>query len=135
MDFEKYPVRIIVAGSRNYRDWRQFHDVLGEYLLKFGSKTLIISGQAPSGADALAIRWCEKYGHPLHCMPAKWDELGKKAGMVRNLEMVKVATHLFAFWDGESSGTGHMLRSAADKGVSVLVYPIQMDQLKDRLCR
>ena len=45
--------------------------------------------------------------------PANWDLYGKKAGYLRNIEMANYALEkngmLFAFWDGLSKGTKHMI--------------------------
>lgn len=42
-------------------------------------------------------------------MPADWDRLGKKAGMVRNAQMADYADAAIVFWDGKSNGTANMI--------------------------
>lgn len=86
-------------------------------------KVTIISGGA-RGADSLAVRYAKDYGHNLKVMPADWDKHGKSAGYIRNSEMLKLCDGLIAFWDGESTGTGHMIEIArkAGKEVHVIRY-------------
>lgn len=36
--------------------------------------------------------------------------------------MLSIATHLIAFWDGKSSGTKHMIEIAQMKGIPVWVF-------------
>lgn len=72
-------------------------------------KPTIISGTA-SGADQLGERLAREHKFDLIQMPADWDGLGRRAGIVRNEEMAKIATHCIVFWDGESPGTKHMIQ-------------------------
>ena len=78
----------------------------------------IISGCA-KGPDTLGIRWALEHGVPVRKFPAKWKIWGKSAGFVRNEEMANEGTHLLALWDGESSGTRHMIECARRKGLFV----------------
>ena len=95
-----------------------------------GEKILYISGAASTGADALAIEWCELRGHPYLAMPAAWDDLdapgaviktnkrGKqyncKAGFTRNEDMAKIATDLIVWWNLVSPGTKGMYKLGKD---------------------
>ena len=54
-----------------------------------------------------------------------WNTYGKSAGYRRNAEMAKYASEaygvLFAFWDGQSRGTKHMIDLANKYGLEVHV--------------
>lgn len=119
-----YQIRIIVAGSRGYENRKEFHEVLCAYLERFeGKNILFISGEAPTGADDLIIRWCKRYKFPCKLMPADWDGLGKRAGYVRNAEMAKIGTHLLVFYDGTSRGSAHMIEEGMKQGLmSKIIY-------------
>lgn len=123
-ELNDYPVRVIVAGSRKYNDYRFFSEVLSDYVEQYDDPVIFISGKAKTGADALIIRWCQEFHLPWAEFPANWD-LGKHAGYVRNAEMAAVATNLIAFWDGQSRGTKHMLGLA--KKHNLIVLPILID--------
>lgn len=129
---KEYDYRVIVAGSRGYDNRREFHKVLCAYLERFDGPVLFISGKAPTGADDLIIRWCEKFKYPCLKMPADWDTNGKRAGYLRNAEMAKVGSHLLAFYDGQSRGTGHMIDTAIKEGLpSKIIYINQAKKIHD----
>ena len=85
-----------------------------------GKEIKIISGVA-LGTDALAIDYAGKYKLTKILFPANWKRYPLVAGFLRNEDMLSVATHLVAFWDGKSSGTHHMIEIAKEKGIPVWV--------------
>ena len=117
--------RVIVAGSRSFNDY----DLLEQELDKLfnendefvGKEIKIISGMA-LGADALAIDYADKHKLTKILFPANWKRYPLVAGFLRNEDMLSVATHLVAFWDGESTGTRHMIEIAKGKGIPVWVF-------------
>ena len=117
--------RIIVAGSRDFNDYLLLQTKLTDYLLPLTDGEIeIISGTA-RGADTLGEQY--ESAHNLKCVkfPATWADYGKRAGYIRNGEMAKYASEehgvLFAFWDGKSSGTKHMINFAYKYGLEVHV--------------
>ena len=125
LDARDYRVRIVVAGSRGYANLREFHEAVCAYLENFDEPVLFISGAAPSGADALILRWCLRFGYPCLAMPADWSAHPRSAGFVRNDEMNRLATHVLAFHDGSSRGTQHMIDIATSAHHPVKVVRIQ----------
>lgn len=121
-------IRIIVAGGRDFDDYELLKATLKEYIDGLDvvdlSQIVIISGAA-RGADTLGEHFAYDYGISIRRFPAKWDELGKRAGWVRNAEMAKYAAEkrgvLFAFWDGKSKGTKNMINLANRYGLEVHV--------------
>lgn len=125
-------IRIIVAGSREFKDYNLLSEKLMDYLEYMDDKDVVdnpskikfISGTA-RGADTLGEQFAYNYGYDVVRFPAKWDELGKRAGYVRNAEMAKYAVEkygvLFAFWDGKSKGTKNMIDLAKRYGLEVHV--------------
>lgn len=80
-----------------------------ENLANFKGVTIkIISGMA-NGADSLAIRYADEHKLTKILFPANWKAYPRIAGFLRNNDMLSIATHLIAFWDGKSSGTKHMI--------------------------
>lgn len=61
------------------------------------------------------------YKIPVKRFISDWDTLGKRAGYVRNLEMVEYADALLVFWDGQSRCTEHVINIAKQKGLLVKV--------------
>ena len=118
---------MIVCGTRYYNDRAYFHEKILDYLEEFEGPVLFVSGDASTGADYLIIRWCLKFKYPCLKMPANWDNEGKAAGFLRNIRMAKVATHVLAFYDGDSSGTKHMLEQADEHKLHEKIYIIKVD--------
>ena len=110
---------LIIAGGRYFNDYK----LLSWKVEKLcGGKTIskIISGGA-RGADSLGEKYAVEKGIPIERFIPDWDGDGKKAGMLRNLDMADCATHLIAFWDGKSKGTLHMIKEMKRLGKPVRV--------------
>ena len=116
--------RVIVAGSRGFFDYelmcRELDKLFNESRMFAGREVKIISGMA-DGADSLAIRYADERKLTKILFPANWKRYSRVAGFLRNEDMLSVATHLVAFWDGKSSGTRHMIEIAEAKGIPVWV--------------
>jgi hypothetical protein len=115
------PNRIIVAGSRTFADYELLDRKLTYFLQRLTpDDTAIVSGTA-KGADQMGEHWAWQRRFEVLRFPAQWDVHGRRAGYIRNEEMLKVGTHLVAFWDGQSRGTAHMIDTARKKGFKVVV--------------
>ena len=125
-------LRIIVAGSRDFKDYQLLRDTLMYYLTDMDdadvvdnpSQVKFISGTA-RGADVLGEQFAYTYEYDVIRFVPDWDVYGKSAGYRRNAEMAKYASEaygvLFAFWDGKSKGTKHMIDLANRYGLEVHV--------------
>lgn len=125
-------LRIIVAGSRDFKDYQLLRDTLMYYLTDMDdadvvdnpSQVKFISGTA-RGADVLGEQFAYTYEYDVIRFVPDWDAYGKSAGYRRNAEMAKYASEaygvLFAFWDGKSKGTKHMIDLANRYGLEVHV--------------
>ena len=105
--------RVIVAGTREFDNYLLLQMKLTDYLLPIPNEEIeIISGTA-RGADKLGEQYASDYNLKCIKFPADWNTYGKSAGYRRNAEMAKYASQehgvLFAFWDGKSKGTKHMI--------------------------
>lgn len=123
--------RILVCGGRDFKDkdlvyrvldeicdtrgWKTPEDEFGNYL----PSVIVIQGGA-RGADSYAdmwavINWCEQRE-----FPADWDKYGKKAGYIRNQQMLDEGKPnlVVAFPGGK--GTRMMIELARKAGVEVI---------------
>ncbi|GAB0154576.1 DUF4326 domain-containing protein [Marinobacterium sp. BA1] len=100
------PVRVIVAGSRTFKDYALLLAKL-DHLLQRLPKAHI--GIISDGADTLGERYAVQRGLRLRRMPAFWESYGKAADYLRNQQMSHYATHLVAFWNGYSPDTQSMI--------------------------
>ncbi|MBQ9721533.1 MAG: DUF2493 domain-containing protein [Oscillospiraceae bacterium] len=117
MSSEKFDV--IIAGSRGFDDYAMLVRHC-DYLFSVCKPNAIISGTA-RGADTLGERYAKERGIPVQRFPAQWDKYGKRAGYLRNQEMLDHADALIAAWDGKSRGTAHMIEIARQKGIPVRI--------------
>jgi len=119
-------VNIGVVGSRSFHDYEQLKDVLDREikhvrLYKPDINIRIVSGGA-RGADTLARRYAYSRADVEYTEHRPdWKEHGRKAGIMRNYEIVKSSARLVAFWNGKSKGTKHTIIAARQSGRNVKV--------------
>ena len=115
-------MRLIIAGGRDFTDAdmmeAKLHKILGGSDHEWPD--VVISGMA-RGADTVGWHWAKKHGVEVVEMPADWARYGRSAGYRRNEAMAQDATHLVAFWDGESRGTSNMIGIAKRDGLELRV--------------
>ena len=108
-------MKTIIAGSRTILDLKAVEQAVRESGFTI---TEVVSG-CSKGVDTLGEIWANNKKVPVKRFPAKWEELGRKAGPLRNLEMAAYADALIAVWDGTSRGTKHMIDHAQHLNVFV----------------
>lgn len=85
-------------------------------------RVIVVSGRARGVDTAAQLRATQL--RPLtdvEVIPANWSA-GEMAGFHRNVDIVRRAMFLTAFWDGMSAGTVHSIVLARQKGISLTVY-------------
>jgi hypothetical protein len=102
--------KVIIAGSRDFTDYELLSRKL-DHILSLKSDIVIISGMA-RGTDLLAVKYASERGLKVMKFPADWDKHGKKAGYIRNIEMLKCCDAVVCFRIGQSLGTSHMIEIA-----------------------
>ena len=109
-------MKIAVIGSRGVKasDYEKIRENIPV------NCTEIISGGA-NGADALAERYAEENSLRLTVVRPQYAKLGKSAPLERNLEIIRMADYVLAFWDGESHGTAFVIAKCLELGVPVKV--------------
>ena len=112
--------QIIIAGGRDFNDYPLLERTVDQFLADVHDEITIFCGTA-RGADSLGERYAKKRGYAVRNFPPDWRRYGRAAGPKRNQEMAEEADALAAFWDGESRGTGDMIRSARRRGLRLLV--------------
>lgn len=100
-------MKIGIIGSRTFGDYSILEDIVCK-VIDIDNITYIVSGGA-DGADNLAEKFAIKHSIPTIIHNANWKKLGKSAGFERNKDIIKDSDFVFAFWDGNSSGTKHSL--------------------------
>ncbi len=114
--------RVVVAGSRNFKDYDRLAGELDKFL-KGKKNVTIVSGTA-RGADRMGEQYAAEHGYKTDQFPAEWGKYHKGAGPIRNLQMVKTADAVVAFWDNESSGTKNIVDCARQEHIPYKVISI-----------
>lgn len=129
-------MRILVTGSRDWADEESLKDAIysARFMGGFIFNTVIVhgacyppidpkTGKRPlRSADWLAERAAKEFGFKSEPTPADWNTHGKKAGSLRNQEMIdKGADICLAFPLPQSKGTWDCVRRAKAAGIRVVV--------------
>lgn len=114
------PMKIAIVGSRSFSDCA----VLESWILSHiaaESISLVISGGA-SGADTLAEQFAKKFNIPTMIFLPDWKKYGRRAGIIRNVDIIKNCDICFAFWDGQSRGTKNDIELCQRYSKTVYIY-------------
>jgi hypothetical protein len=116
--------RILVCGGREYNDRERVRNILDavlEGIRSAGKDAVIIHGNA-RGADLLADQYAREKSLKVLSFPADWGTHGKKAGFIRNKQMLDEGKPdaVIAFPGG--NGTRMMVGLAKRYGIPVKEY-------------
>jgi hypothetical protein len=112
-------MRLGIVGSRTFNDYDEFTTAMS--LIEIWDCEEIVSGGA-SGADTLAEKYANQHKIPTKIFKPDWTKYGKKAGFIRNQDIVENSDFLIAFWDGSSKGTKNSIDLAIKTKKPILIY-------------
>jgi len=101
-------MKVAIVGSRSITDHFFVKTLFDYFVYIFGKPTKIISGGA-RGVDSFADEFANINNIELQVFRPNWAQYGKKAGFIRNEDIIKNCDICLAIWDGESHGTKHDL--------------------------
>jgi hypothetical protein len=114
-------LRVLVCGGRQFKDAAFLSAKLDELHRQYRFTTLI-EGDA-EGADRMAGAWADANGIELLVYPADWENLKRKAGPIRNKQMLDEGKPDLVVAFPGTSGTFNMCRQAEAAGVPVIAVP------------
>ena len=117
------PYRVLVCGGRDYKDYKHAEAVLNHIDGTLSAeRTLVIVEGGAKGADELAHMWATSHSKQVQTYTAQWDLYGKKAGPIRNQEMLDSGVDLVVAFPGwlHSKGTEDMVRRAHEAHVRIV---------------
>lgn len=118
-------VKLAIVGSRDYTDYESFKAIVDSIIsLNNLNVYKIISGRA-RGTDTMAEQYAKENSIPMQVFKANWEIFGKKAGMMRNRDIVANSDYVLAFWDGESKGTKGTIDMARKDGKLLKVMMVE----------
>lgn len=110
------PARLIVCGGRDFHDYYRLCNIM-DRLAAIRPIEVVFHGNA-RGADSLADRWCRERGVKVFPVPAQWAKHGRRAGPIRNQQMLGQGIDLVVAFPG-GKGTEDMVGRAHKAGVMV----------------
>lgn len=127
-------MRVLITGSRYWGGDPDFggspdqedrmRAVFAAVKRKVGDKPVVIVHGAARGADRMAARLSREFGWAQEAHPADWGTYGKRAGFLRNQELVDAGADLcLAFPLLGSRGTYDCMNRARAEGIPVRVVP------------
>jgi hypothetical protein len=109
---------VAVVGGRDFTDYNRLKKILDSVKGKILS---LVSGGA-NGADKLVEKYAKDNKFKIKVFQADWDSLGKKAGPVRNKQIVDKSDVIIAFWNGISKGTESTIKIARKSEKILKIY-------------
>ena len=114
---EGYTLAII--GSRNMISEPLFQEGVIQAIEQWGLPSSVVSGGA-KGADTMGEKWADDNGIDCIVYNSDWEKHGKKAGPLRNIDIIKKADKVLAFPSHKGKGTQHAISLAKVQQKEVL---------------
>lgn len=118
-------MRVLITGSRDWTNVDAIRQILEAFSAKFiknDEKVTLVSGACPTGADALCEQIAEELGWTIERHPADWNTHGKRAGFLRNAEMVKTnPDYCLAFIKNGSKGATMTANLSQKSGIPTFI--------------
>ncbi|WP_218952196.1 SLOG family protein [Amycolatopsis anabasis] len=112
--------RILITGSRAWFDRAVIRRALAAV---WHPDSVLVSGACPRGADALCEACWTHWDGRVERHPARWRQFGRRAGFVRNAEMVRAGADVcLAFILDDSPGASHTADLARRAGITTWVF-------------
>ena len=112
-------MKISIIGSRTIKLKN-----LEKYLPE-GIDTIISGGAV--GVDTSAREYARKKGLKMVEYFPDYERYGRKAPLVRNIDIINEGDYIYAFWDGKSRGTGYSIDKAREMGKVIRVIKFDLD--------
>lgn len=122
-------LRILVTASRNWDNPQQIRDMLN-YVRGDLKIIIVVHGHCPTGGDRMADEIGIEYGWIVERHPANWAKYGKRAGFIRNSDMVKSGADVcLAFIKNNSKGATMCADLAERAGIPTFrIRPVRRPQ-------
>lgn len=119
-------MRILVTGSRDWTNGTRIRKAILmaalEERVTTRSQITVVHGGA-RGADQMAETIARGLGMQTERHPADWEKYGRRAGFIRNDEMVKLGADVcLAFIKNQSKGATMCSRLAEEAGMRTVRY-------------
>lgn len=113
-------MRLLVCGGRDFSDIGALRQAMNA-AVGHEKDVVVIHGGA-RGADTLAGRIANEARVPVEIFPANWELHGKRAGFVRNRQMLVEGKPDLVLAAPGGRGTAMMVKIAREAGVRVIEF-------------
>lgn len=120
-DIKNLDVHLAIVGSRSITNETFVKRILNCYKFMFGIPNYVISGGA-KGIDTIAELWADSLKINKKIFKPDWYKYGKKAGFIRNEDIIKNCDICLAIWDGESNGTKNDFELCKKYNKNLLIF-------------
>lgn len=121
-------VRVLVCGSRDWGERLPIFEAIGALAMERDDVTIVHGaasrkrGGREQSADMLADAAARTLGMAVEPHPADWKAEPRRAGFIRNVEMLEsTVDRVIAFQRNGSRGTQHTIDEARKRGIPVEV--------------
>jgi acid phosphatase class B len=116
-------VRVLVTGSRTWTRRYEVVNALCDLHTEYGERLVVVHGDCPRGADAMARVWADRLHVQQEAYPADWSTYGRAAGHRRNAEMIATRPdRVLAFIRDNSPGATGCVELARQAGIPVTEF-------------
>jgi len=119
-----------IVGSPDFLDL----DLVCSFVQTLPADTIVVSGGA-RGVDRVAAVAARARDLRVIEYLADWDRLGRRAGFLRNLEVVRRCDRMAAFWDGASKDISEAIGLARRQGRPLRIFSPRPSVLAARAAR
>lgn len=126
------PYSLAIVGSRKINNEQIVNRIINCCKFIFGKPTKVVSGGA-NGVDKIGQSWANKNNIETSIFIPDWEHEGKKAGMLRNHDIIKNCDLCLAIWDGESHGTQHDFELCEKYKKDLLIFNVK-DYMDKSFC-
>lgn len=118
-------MRLLVTGSRDWDDWKIIETAIRHATAGITRTSVtVVHGDAP-GADVIADHVAQQMSMHVEPHPADWTRLGRSAGPIRNVAMVRLGADVcLCFAASWASGSGATARMARKAGIPTVDHGV-----------
>lgn len=120
-------MKIAIVGSRSILDEKLVVDFILECHEFDTEYDKIISGGA-KGVDTIAENFAKKYNIKTIIYKPEWDKYGKRAGFIRNSDIINACDKCICIWDGISKGTEHDIELCKQMSKPCYIYNLKKNK-------
>lgn len=116
-------IRLLITGSRSWDNIHYIRSTFMSLAVDFGDDITLVSGACPTGADRLGEIVAAELGWEIERYPADWNTYGKRAGFVRNSQMIDTSPDMVVgFVRNKSKGASMTVTLGKNRGLLTFVH-------------